>query len=457
MKSSRKPVKKARRKALTITHPNAAGIDVGSGEHYVAVGEDRSDSPVRCFGCMTRDLQELTTWLQECDITTVAMESTGVYWIPVAQVLDEQGIEVVLVHAAHVKAVPGRKSDVLDCQWLQRLHSYGLLRGAFRPAGEITVLRGYWRHREMLVQERGRYIQRMQKALVQMNIHIHKVISDISGLSGMAIIRAILAGERDGKALAQLANYRVKRSKEEIAQALTGNWREEQLYVLGDHLEIYEQYQRRIAACDQRIEAYLIQLGSMQNPAHSSPIPTARKRKTKNAPAFDMRGLHHGLAGVDLTQIDGIDEVTAQTIYAEIGFNVDAFPTEKHFASWLGLCPNNRVTGGKIKGSRSKTVVSRVATAFRKAAFSLHHSKSWMGAYYRKMRSRLGPQAAITATAHKLAKQVYRMLKHGGDYQDKGMEQFERQQQQREMKILRKLAGKHNLEILCPDTGEVMP
>jgi len=415
-------------------NPDAGGIDVGSREHYVAVPPDRCEETVRVFGCTTPALMELAAWLKTCGVKTVAMESTGVYWVPVAQVLEGEGIVVHLVNAGHVKNVPGRKSDVIDCQWLQEMHTFGLLRGAHRPAKEVAVLRGYWRHRETLVEEVSRQILRMQKALEQMNLQLHKVLSDVSGVSGMAIIRAILAGERDGRRLATLANYRVKSTPDELAAALTGEWREEQLFILRQSVELYETFQEKITVCEGQVEAYLKRMTPKTALRQPEPSPRkAARRNSKNAPDFDLHGMQVRLAGVDLTLIDGIDVLTAQVIYSEIGFDISAFPSEKNFSSWLGLCPNNKITGGKVKSSRTKSVASRVATALRQAAFTLHHSRSWLGAFYRKMRTRLGPAGAITASAHKLAVQVYRMLKYGGSYDDKGHEAFEKNEKEREM------------------------
>ena len=443
---------------LRLMNPRAAGIDIGSRTHYAAVPPDSTEQPVRSFGCLTPQLHELAQWLRECGVTTVALESTGVYWIPVAEVLEDYGLAVKLVNARQVKNVPGRKSDVQDCQWLQELHSFGLLRGSFRPAQELRALRGYWRHRQRLVEAAAQQVLLMQKALEQMNLQLHKVLSDITGMSGMAILRAILAGCRDGAELADLAQPTVKSDPETIAQALTGHWREEHLFALKQSIELYDFYQTKIAECDQELERCLrqFQLHEELPALETKPAKPNKNRRNKNTPRFEVRELLYRLTGVDLTQIDGINVLTAQTIVAECGQDMQAFPSEKDFASWLGLCPNNVITGEKVMRSGTRTVVSRVATALRRAAFGLHHSKSWLGAFYRRMRARLGPAGAITATAHKLACQVYRLLKYGGDYVDQGNELFEQRQQERDLKNLKRRAREMGYELLCPATGELV-
>jgi len=417
-KSSRR--KKGLSKQLKQINPNAAGIDIGSEEHYVAVPENRDEQPVRKFGCLTPELHEMAKWLKKCEIETVAMESTGVYWIPVAEVLERYSIEIKLVDAYHVKNVPGRKTDVTDCQWLQQLHMFGLLRGAFRPEKQIRVLRSYWRQRASLVEAAARQIQLMQKALEQMNLQLHKVISDITGVTGMNIIRAIIAGERNPVVLAQMKHHLIKSSQETIAKALTGAYSEEHLFALKQAVEIYDIYRNKIAECDRQIQRYLSTFETKADPKDLGPKPAKKKTRNKNAPGFNLRGELYRITGVDLTQIDGIDVMTAHTVISECGFDISAFPSEKHFASWLGLSPNNRITGGKIFSSRTRKVQNRISTVLRMAAQSLHRSKTALGAYYRRMRARLGAPKAITATAHKLAIQIYRMLKYGGDYIDKG-------------------------------------
>lgn len=425
MKKDKSKVKKEK-KALRKMHPDAAGIDIGSRVHYVSVPEDRCDEPVRNFGCLTPDLREMAKWLRSCGISTVAMESTGVYWVPVARVLEEHGLEVVLADARNVRSVPGRKSDVQDCQWIQELHSYGLLKAAFRPTKELEILRSYWRHRASLVQGCASEIHHMQKALEQMNLQLHKVISDISGVTGMKIIRAIVDGERDPRVLAKMRHGQVKSNEETIAKALTGHYREDHLFALQQAVESYDFIQGRIQECDARIEQHLATFETHLESQARSVSAKQRKSRRKNQPYFDLRAELIRILGVDLTSIDGIDALTAVTVISEQGFDMSLFPTEKHFTSHLGLCPNNRVTGGKVKRRRTRKVNSRAATALRVAAQALHSSKSALGAFSRRMKARLGPAKATTATARKLAVLIYRMLKYGQDYVDQGQELYER-------------------------------
>jgi len=427
-------------RSLKAVNLDAAGIDIGSTFHFVAVPEGRADPAVRQFGCLTPDLHEMGKWLKHCGIVSVALESTGVYWIPVLQILEQYGIEAKLVDAYHVKNVPGRKSDVQDCQWLQRLHMYGLLRAAFVPEQPIAVLRSYWRHRVGLVEAAARQIQLMQKSLEMMNLQLHKVLSDISGLSGMKIIRAILVGERDPAVLARMKHRMVKSSEETIAKALTGDWREEHLFTLRQALELYDVYQDKIVQCDWQIEQYMTRFAIKADPADLAAKPTKKNKRGKNEPRFDLRSHLYQISGVDLTLIDGIDVMTAQTLISECGFDMSRFPSERHFSSWMGLCPNNKITGGKVFGRRSRKVHNRVATALRVAAQSLHRSSTALGAFYRRMRARLGAPKAITATAHKLATLVYRMLKFGENYVDKGQEYYERQYQERVVRSLQRRA-----------------
>lgn len=434
-KRRKKHSRKKQRTSFPVINPNAAGIDVGSEEHWVAVPEDRDQQPVRNFKCFTADLHAMADWLKKCAIQTVVMESTGVYWIPLYQILERQGFEVKLVNARHVKNVPGRKTDVSDCQWLQRLHTYGLLSGSFRPEDSICVLRSFWRHRDNLVRYASSHVQHMQKALTEMNIQLHKVISDITGLTGMRIIRAILAGERDPVKLAQMRDPRIKSSAERIAKALEGDYREEHIFALRQAVELYDVYQQKIEACDQQIEQYLTQLDSKID-LESNPLPASRKSNKKpkgNAPHFDLRTHLYRVSGVDFTQIDGLGVSCVHTILSEVGLDPTAFPTEKHFSSWLGLSPNNRITGGRIKNSKTKKVVNRASAAFRMAAQSLTHSSSALGGYYRRMSARIGAPEAITATAHKLARIFYHFWKNGGTYQDPGALYYEQKYKERVM------------------------
>ncbi len=450
--------KKAKGKAperLRVMHPDAAGIDIGATEHFVAVPEDRDDAPVRSFGVLTTDLHAMARWLKACRVTTVAMESTGVYWIPVAEVLEGQGLEVLLVDAHYVKNVPGHKSEVADSRWIQELHTFGLLRGAFRPEPQIRVLRAYWRQREDLVEQCARQIHMMHKALEQMNLQLHKVLTDVTGVSGQAILRAILAGERDPAALAAMARPGVKSSPETIAGALTGEYREEQLFVLRQAVELYDVFQAKIAACDCELQQYMARLAPAPVAQTAAPAPAAKRpRRRKNQPHFALAAELVRLTGVDLTRIDGISASTAQTILAECGRDLTAFRTEKHFASWLGLCPNHRITGGKIKRKRTRKVRNRAAEALRLAAQSLHHSRSALGACFRRFKARLGPAKAVTAIARKLACLVYRMLRYGQDYVDQGQEQYEQRYRERQLRCLQKQARHLGYQLISPDTGE---
>lgn len=456
MKQRRKKQKK-QSKSFPIINPDAAGIDIGSAEHWVAVPADRDQHPVRKFKCFTADLHNMANWLNKCGIKTIAMESTGVYWIPAFQILESRGFEVKLVNAKHVKNVPGRKTDVLDCQWLQRLHCFGLLSGSFRPENSICILRSYWRHRDNLIRYAASHVQHMQKALTEMNIQLHKVISDIAGLTGMRIIRAILEGERDTVKLANMKHGRIRSSTNEIAKSLEGDYRSEHLFALKQAVELYDFYQNQISDCDQQIEDYLIQFDSKLNlDAHPIP-PTKRKhRKPKgNEPHFDLRTHLYRITGVDFTQIDGLNVLSVQNIISEVGLDPGAFPTVKHFTSWLGLCPNNRITGGNIKSSNTRKVVNRAATAFRIAAQSLSTSLSALGAYYRRMRSRLGAPKAVTATAHKLARIFYHLWKTGDQYKDIGIDYYEQKYKERIIKNMKRKAKKLGYVIaLAPATGE---
>jgi transposase len=434
---------------------NAAGIDIGSREHYVCVPEDRDDHPVRPFGCFTSDLFHLADWLEACGIETVVMESTGVYWIPVYQVLEDRGFDVKLADARQVKHVPGRKSDVMDCQWLQELHTYGLLSGAFIPPKDVGVLRSYWRHRSGLVTSCAQQIHLMQKSLDLMNLHLHKVLTDITGQSGMAIIRAIVKGERNAMKLAGMKQRQVKASQERIAEALTGYYRPEHVFSLKQALRAYDFFQDLLRELDQEIKSYMSTLESKIG-RNNTELPVKTKRRRKNEPYFDLRAELYRICGVDLTRIDGLDALTVQTIISEIGWDMSRFPTEKNLASYLGLCPNNYKTGGKVKKTKTKKNYNPAAKAFRLAAHCLHSSKSALGAYYRRMRYRLGAPKAITATANKLCRIFYRLLKFGEQYVDEGMDAYERKYRERALYNLKRRAISMNLLLIVPETGEVV-
>ena len=428
---------------LQQIQPHAAGIDVGAEEVYVCVPPGRDEEQIRQFATFTSDLHELAAWLVGCGVETVAMESTGVYWVPLFDILESHGLEVCLVNARHLKNVAGRKSDVADCEWLYQLHTYGLLRGSFHPPDEIRTLRVLARQREMLVRYRSAHIQHMQKALEQMNLKLNYVLSDITGVTGMAIIRDILAGEHNPERLAQHRNQRCKYSEEEIAKALTGNYRREQLFTLGQAVALYDHYGQQIAAVDVELAKLYATMDPPDDSLPSTRPPQPRRSKPrKNQANFDLATSLYQISGVDLTQIDGIDALTAQVILTEVGHDVRKWPTVKHFTSWLGLCPNNAITGGKVKRRGRKKTDSRVTAALRVAAQSLARSQAALGAFYRRIKTRHGAPKANVATAHKLARIIYYMLKQRVDYQDPGAEQYDEQQRQRAVRRLQKQAAK---------------
>lgn len=435
-KASRVPPRPQTREPLSLKFPNAAGIDIGGASHHVAVPPDRADQPVREFAGFTADLKALASWLESCGVDCVAMESTGVYWIPLYEVLEARGFKVLLVNARHVKHVPGRKSDVLDCQWLQQLMSYGLLRGAFRPTDQVCALRGLWRHRTTLLRSQTRHVNQIQKALAQMNIQLTNVLADVMGVSGQRILRAIVAGERDGRTLASLRHVRVKASEEAIAKSLEGNWRPEHLFALKQGLAQFDFFQAQIAECDREIENLLLTLHSHDG----DPPPRTKSGKTQSAPKFDLRTQLFKVAGVDLTRIAGIDVTTALTVISEIGTDLSRFPTGKHFTSWLGLCPGTQKTGGKSLSGKTKPSANRAGQALRLAANSLKSSKSALGAYFRRLCGRMDKAKAIVAAAHKLARLVYTMLTKGQEYTDQGIDYFERLYHERVVKQLAKRA-----------------
>ncbi len=426
-----------RKREFELAFPNAAGIDIGSASHFVAVPPDRADDAVREYASFTVDLEALADWLTTCAIDTVAMESTGVYWIPLYELLEARGFDVYLVNARHVKNVSGRKSDVLDCQWLQQLMSYGLLSGAFRPKDEICALRSLTRQRDMLIKYQSQHIQHMQKALAQMNVQLANVISDVNGLTGQAIIRAIIAGERDPARLAKLRHERIRASEADIAKSLRGNWREEHLFALTQAMELHDAYATAIAACDKQIQEQLERLYR-----HEAPAVSERKRGRRPDPTrFDLRTALLLTCGVDLTRINGIETTTALKVIAEVGPDLSRFKSAKHFASWLGLCPGTKISGGKVLSGATKRTANRLAQALRMAAFSLSRSKSALGAYYRRLSARLDKPKAITATAHKLARLIYTLLTKGEQFVDQGQDYYEERYRQRVVHHLNRRAA----------------
>lgn len=447
---------------LQTLNPHAAGIDIGATELWVCVPPSAVTAPpapsapavlplhVRCFGSFTADLYAIAAWLRQCQVTTVAMESTGVYWIPLYDVLESEGFQVLLVDPRQVQRAPNRpKTDVHDCQWIQRLHSLGLLTAAFRPEEPIRVWRAYQRHRATLIEDAGRHLQRMEKALEQMNVKLPEVVSDITGLTGMSIIRAIVRGERDAQALATLRDRRCKESAATIARALQGTWQSEHLFALQQSLALYDYYHEQIQACDRVIEEHLKGMALPEVP------PLAPKRRVRrrrdNEVTFDARQRLHHVAGVDLTAIEGIEESTALIVLSEIGIDMSRWPSEKHFGSWLGLAPNPKKSGGRVKSSATRPGVNRAAQALRLAAKNLQRSQSALGAFFRRIAARRGLAKAITATAYKLARIIYAMLKHGMAYVAQGLAAYEMAYRERVVRQMKRKAAALGLMIVERD------
>jgi transposase len=422
--------------------PNAAGIDIGGSSHWVAVPGTADDQPVREFGTMTDDLNAMADWLLACGVDTVALESTGAYWIPVYEVLERRGLAVWLVDARQMKYVPGRKSDVLDCQWLQKLMSLGLLRAAWRPGDEVCVVRAVARQREVLLTEQGSWVQRMQKTLVQMNIQLTEVLSDIMGTTGQAIIRAIVAGERDPKVLARYRHGRIRRSVDDIARALTGNWREEHLFVLKQALSMYDDLARHLGECDARLQTLMDESGR-----HHVDLGTGPRAGTRLRGNFDQRQRLANWAGVDLTRINGLGVSTVLTLLSEIGPDLSRFASVKHFCSWLALTPGTKISGGKVLSSGTKRSANRARQALKMAAMTLSHSDSALGAFYRRLCARMDKPRANTAVAHKLARMVYFMLTRGEAFVDQGQQRYEEQQRQRSIAALKRRAARLGFRI----------
>lgn len=386
--------------------PDAAGIDLGATEHFVAVPPERDPQPVRSFTTDTAALQAIADWLLKCGVRTVAMEATGVYWIPLFQVLEARGLEVCLVNARHVKNVPGRKTDVQDCQWLQYLHSVGLLNASFRPPAAVCAVRSLVRHRESLVRTGCEHLLRVQKALDQMNVQLHHVVSDITGETGLAILDAIVKGVRDPAVLARHRNYRCKKSEAQIATALRGDWRSEHLFTLRQSLAAWRYHQTLVVECEAEMNT---QMKSLALQTTAEPPPPAKRSTQPDEP---LRRMLFARFGVDLTAVDGIAAQTGLVFLSEVGPDVSKFATSEHFASWLGLCPDNRISGGRTLAVSTRPVANRLATALRMAAQSLYRTESALGDWFRRLRAKLGTPAAITATAHKLARVLYAMIKH---------------------------------------------
>ncbi len=403
---------------LVPLHRRAAGIDIGSTFHVVAVPVDLDAEPVRTFKSFTSDLHRLADWLVSLDITTVAMESTGIYWVPVYEILEARGLEVVLANARDAKNVPGRKTDVNDAQWIQQLHSYGLLRASFRPGPALVTLRSYLRHRERLIQYAASHVQHMQKALMQMNLQLHHVVTDITGVTGMKIVRAILEGERDPEVLAAHRDVRCKASVETIRGALSGNYQPEHVFALRQAVELYDTYQAKVRDCDIEIERCL---EAIPKKAPETPTPKPRtKKSSRNEPGFDVHALLFAMLGVDLTQIHGLGPSSALQILAECGTDMTRWPTAKHFTSWLTLAPGSKISGGKVLSARTRPSANRAAVLLRIAAISVSRTPTALGAFFRRVAARAGKAKAVTATARKIAVLFYNTLRYGTAYVDPG-------------------------------------
>ena len=444
---ARRSKTKGTHRSLTLltVHPYAAGIDIGSRFHVVAVSPDLAAEPVRTYQSFTDDLHRMADWLVDLGITTVAMESTGIYWIPAFEILEARGLEVLLVNARHVKNVPGRKTDVHDALWLQQLHQHGLLRGSFRPANGLAALRAYLRHRERLLEYAAAHIQHMQKAMMQMNVQLHHVVSDITGVTGMKILRAIVAGMHDPATLAAYRDVRCKASVETVRQALTGNYRPEHVFALRQALELYDSYQAKVAECDRAIEAVL---ASLEQVAPEATLPAARhKTRAANEPTFNVRAALFQLLGTDLTQLHGFGAYTALMLVGECGTDMTKWPTVKHFTSWLTLAPGNKISGGKLLSTKTRRSANRAAKLLRISAVNVGKTQTALGAFYRRLAARVGKAKAVTATARKLAVLFYNTLRYGMAYQDPGAAYYEEQYRQRVLKSLRRRAKELGYEL----------
>jgi len=456
--------RKSKARAWKVVHPHAAGIDVGATEHYVAVPPDSvaaGENTVRFLGTFTEDLEMLVEWLKACGVDTVAMESTGVYWIALFQKIEAAGIEVILVNAHMLKHVPGRKTDVKDSQWLQQLHAYGLLRGSFRPDDPICRLRTLVRHRATLVSSGAEYILHMQKALTQMNVQLHHVVSHLTGETGLRILRAILQGERDPAKLVQLRDPQITKSTEgQMRKALVGDWRPELLFVLQQSLKGWEFYQEQMKDCDVQIEKQLQAMPSSSKGQQASPDAAAdplasqapRKKRPqsrkRNDPEKDLAPELARICGVDLTAAHGLRVLSVLVVLSEIGADMNKWRNDKAFTSWLGLCPNNKISGGRVLSTRTRQVANRAAAALRLAAVGVAETETWLGSFHRRMRSRLGPAAAVTATARKIATMVYHLLKNKEAFVDRDLALYEERVHRDKVTRLRKQAARMGFKLI---------
>jgi transposase len=442
-----------RKRKQCAVHPHAAGIDIGAEKHFVAVRPGAAEENVRCFEAFTASLYSLANWLKECGVKTVAMESTGVYWIPLFEILEERGFEVFLVDTHRLKSVPGRKSDVLDCQWIQELHTFGLLAPAFRPEDEICKLRAYLRQRSNLVRYASQHIQHMEKALTQMNVKLQHVVSDITGKTALRILDAILAGERDPHKLAQLRDPRCRNPLARITASLHGNWREEHLFELRQALELFRIYQEKVRDCDAEIKRFLETFETRTD----EPPPASKLRKhSRSESNKELRATLFRIAGVDVTSIDGIDTSNALTLFGETGLDMERWPSDKHFTSWLALAPGTCVSGGKRfrRGAKTKASANRAAAAFRLAAQSLHRSPTALRAYFRRLKARIEAPKALTATARKIAQLYYKVLRYGKQYVDAGQTYYDQRYRQRALKNLQRRADTFGYKLVPQEALE---
>jgi transposase len=453
----KKQIRKDPTVGLAVANPDAAAIDVGCTEHWVAVRPDRAAEQVRRFGCFTADLEALAQWLKECKVDTVVMEATGNYWVVLYDILEEHQLRPVVVNPRYAKNMSGKKHDISDCIWMQKLHTYGLFANSFRPEESFRILRAYLRQRQNLVQAASQCIQHMQSALTEMNIQLANVISDITGDTGLRIIDAILAGERDPRQLARLRDPRIKAPLSELAAALQGHWKAEQLFILEQARLSFAHYINQMEECERRTQDHMRTLKSRlpQMTDHGAVACAEVAKPASELPSdmkifgFNLSAQLRRITGVDLTTIDGIGPITAQIVLSEIGTDMSPWPTEKHFASWLGLCPDHRISGGRVLGRATRPVVSRARNALRIAAYGLQHSKSALGAKYRRLKARLGAPKAIIALAHQLARLIYLMIKHGQEYVDKGVKAYEERFREQQVRWLEKKAQELNMKVVA--------
>ena len=436
--------------ALPVLLSHTAGIDIGAMEIFVGVSPEQDAEPVRSFGTFTQELESIAAWLEACGVTSVAMESTGVYWIPLYQILVDHKIEVCLVNARHFHNVPGRKTDVLDCQWLQYLHSVGLLRASFRPEQSVCAVRTLLRHRQSLIQMAAEHTLHMQKAMEQMNVKLSHVISDITGVTGMRIIDAILAGERDPRVLAKMRHGGIQADEETIVRSLEGDYRAEHLITLEQSVAGYRFYQKQIGELDQKMEGFMEAIPEkIDLREHPLPAGTKKPKRQHNAPAYDLQSQCYRAFGVDLIQVPGFDGPTVQVMLTEVGPDLSKFPSASAFANWLTLCPNNVITGGKILSAKTRKGKSRAALALRQAAQTLERSDNYLGQFFRRMRARLGRAGAITAVAHKLARIFYAMVRKGQAYDESLLAKADTRQRERQEAKLRRQAREMGFQLVA--------